>query len=648
MVLLSRDLRAAAFAAVVCLTAWPAPAAAQPPRERYEAARALDAAARTAIQRAPDDGSPAARQSAIAAAQRAIARYENLVRRYPGSGYSDNALFQSADLARLLYAAYGRVSHRAMIGSYVAWLTREYPSSSLRAPARAALRAVEAERDARLAKRAEPVRPTAAPPVAAAMPAGATTPSEPTPRSAAPTSSLPTLQTIERTVLPDVVRLTLPLEREVAFSHETLADPPRAFVDLQGVTAAASLLDSAITVDDAVKQVRVGRQPAATRVVLDLASSSRVSVFALYNPFRVVIDTERALAPAAVAAVAAPAPVERVPMPNDVPVVLSDENAVPASPGEAPAIEPMASAPAPLETPAAAPVAAVAIRAVPRPPSPAMTRATTPAAPAPDPLPAVIDTSDPVPPPAVPAANTDGSFSLARQLGLGISRIVIDPGHGGHDPGTRAHGTSEAAVVLDIALRLERLLKKEAGLDVVLTRRSDVFIPLEQRTAIANREGADLFLSIHANASRNASARGIETYYLSFASSPEAETVAARENATSDRAMHNLPGIVRAIALNNKLDESRDLAGMVQDAMTTRLAGANTGLRSRGVKKAPFVVLIGAGMPSVLAEVAFLTNRPEAGLVKTPAYRQRIAESLHAAVLRYRRALKQQTAVATR
>jgi N-acetylmuramoyl-L-alanine amidase len=253
----------------------------------------------------------------------------------------------------------------------------------------------------------------------------------------------------------------------------------------------------------------------------------------------------------------------------------------------------------------------------------------------------------PVPLPAVPAANIDGSFSLARQLGLGISRIVIDPGHGGHDPGTRAHGTTEAAVVLDIALRLERLLKKDSGLDVVLTRRTDVFIPLEQRTAIANREGADLFLSIHANASRNASARGVETYYLSFASSPDAETVAARENATSDRAMHNLPGIVRAIALNNKLDESRDLAGMVQDAMTTRLAGANTGLRSRGVKKAPFVVLIGAGMPSVLAEVAFLTNRPEAGLVKTPAYRQRVAEALHAAVLRYRRSLKQQSAVAT-
>ena len=628
-------LCAAAVVAAVCL-AWSQPAAAQAPRDRYEAARLLDAAARTAIQRAPDEGAPSARQNAIAAAQRAITRYEQVVRRYPSSGYSDNALYQAADLARALYTAYGRASHRTMVGNYVAWLTREYPSSSLRGDARAALRAVEAQRETRTTARADSPRP-AAPPAPVAAPPATRAITTATVRAVVPTAAsgaAPTLQTIERVLLPDVVRLTLPLEREVVFSHEILADPPRAFIDLQGVTAAPPLLDSAISVDDAVKQVRVGRRPDATRVVLDLASAAKVSVFALYNPFRVVIDTER---PAQAAVVPPPAPVERVPVPVESAVVMVDENAA----------APVAAAPEPATLPAAPATAAPnsAPVTMPRraaPPSPPVVTA-----PIADPVRAADPGDVPVPPPAVPAANIDGSFSLARQLGLGISRIVIDPGHGGHDPGTRAHGTTEAAVVLDIALRLERLLKKESGLDVVLTRRTDVFIPLEQRTVIANREGADLFLSIHANASRNASARGVETYYLSFASSPDAETVAARENATSDRAMHNLPGIVRAIALNNKLDESRDLAGMVQDSMTTRLAGANTGLRSRGVKKAPFVVLIGAGMPSVLAEVAFLTNRPEAGLVKTPAYRQRVAEALHAAVLRYRRALKQQTAVAS-
>ncbi len=613
---------ATAVVAAVCLAAWPEVAAAQGALERFESARARDADARTAIARAPDAGAAADRQDAIAAAQRAITSYELVVRRYPGSGYSDNALYQAADLARTLYAAYGRASHRALVGKYVGWLTREYPSSSLRAPARAALRSVETEREARVARRPEPVRPATAPPAPTEATPVTRAPGE-EPRAAGasrtasplapPSATSPTLQTIERAVLADVVRLTIPLDREVVFSHETLANPPRAVIDLRGVTAAPSIVDTALRLDDAVRQVRVGRRPDATRVVLDLAGPSRVSVFALYNPFRVVIDTER---PAGA--------VVKVPMPSDPPVVLTSEAPV----------RPAAAAPVPVGTTT----------------PPATVTAVAPAAPESDPLPSAAAPVEiaTAPSPAVPAANTDGSFSLARQLGLGISRIVIDPGHGGHDPGTQAHGTSEADVVLDIALRLERLLLKEAGLAVVLTRRSDNFVPLEQRTAIANREGADLFLSIHANASRNTSARGVETYFLSFASSPDAEAVAARENSTSDRAMHNLPGIVRAIALNNKLDESRDLAVMVQDAMTTRLSGANSGLRSRGVKKAPFVVLIGAGMPSVLAEVAFLTNRPEATLVKTPAYRQRVAEALHAAILRYRRSLKRQSAVAAR
>jgi N-acetylmuramoyl-L-alanine amidase len=204
-------------------------------------------------------------------------------------------------------------------------------------------------------------------------------------------------------------------------------------------------------------------------------------------------------------------------------------------------------------------------------------------------------------------------------------------------------GLTEADLTLDVALRLEKLLQQEAGIEVVLTRRTDAYVPLEERTAIANRESADLFLSIHANASRNTSARGVETYYLSFASSPEAEAVAARENAGSEGAMRNLPDIIRAIALNNKLDESRDFAGMVQQSLVSRLRRVSSGIRDLGVKKAPFVVLIGAGMPSVLAEVSFLTHRQDAQLLKTANYRQRIAEALQSAVIRYRQSLKGQT-----
>jgi N-acetylmuramoyl-L-alanine amidase len=193
---------------------------------------------------------------------------------------------------------------------------------------------------------------------------------------------------------------------------------------------------------------------------------------------------------------------------------------------------------------------------------------------------------------------------------------------------------------LDVALRLSKLLEKQPGVEVVMTRNTNVFIPLEERTAIANREGADLFLSIHANASRNTRARGVETYFLNFATNPDAEAVAARENAGSAQSMHHLPAIVKAIALNNKLDESRDFAEMVQRSMVQRLASRNRQLRDLGVKQAPFVVLIGASMPSVLAEIAFVTNKQEGTLLKTGAYRQQVAEALFAAVVRYQQSLK--------
>ncbi len=180
-----------------------------------------------------------------------------------------------------------------------------------------------------------------------------------------------------------------------------------------------------------------------------------------------------------------------------------------------------------------------------------------------------------------------------------------------------------------------------------MTRDTDVFIPLEERTAIANREGADLFLSIHANASRNPKARGIETYFLNFASNPEAEAVAARENSASGKTMHSLPDIVRAIALNNKIDESRDFAEIVQKSMVKKLAREERELRDLGVKQAPFVVLIGAGMPSVLAEISFVTHKQEGQLLKTRRYRQQIAEALFDAVQGYQQSLKSRSAVAS-
>jgi N-acetylmuramoyl-L-alanine amidase len=255
----------------------------------------------------------------------------------------------------------------------------------------------------------------------------------------------------------------------------------------------------------------------------------------------------------------------------------------------------------------------------------------------------------PVAPPSMPTAppkNLSGGFSIARQLGLGISRIVIDPGHGGHDPGAKGKGVTESEVVLDVALRLEKLLQKVPGVEVILTRRTDDFIPLPERTAMANREGADLFLSIHANASSSVQAHGIETYFLNFANNLSAAAVAARENAASGQQMAALPDLVKSIALNNKLDESRDFATQIQREMFDRLKGSNKTLRDLGVKQAPFVVLIGAAMPSVLAEISFVTNPTEARLLKGNTYRQKIAESLFNAIRKYQYSLKNGTAVA--
>ncbi len=655
-----------AVALTLTVSAWPVLVEGRAPsaRDRYEGALVFDRDARATVDRGGAD-----QERALQAARRAIAAYEAVVRRFPTSGYCDNALMRGGDLARWLFARSGRAADRSAAAKYYAWLIREYPGSGLRAQARTAARALESEDTdptprraiATTPRRAPVALPTSNEAAFRAMPLAGSAPS-PTAVAAVPVADVSvaamsavstpaTLRGIERSIVGTAVRVTLLLDRETLFAHELIDAPRRAFVDLFGATTIADLQDAVLRYDtDTVLQVRVGKRSGATRVVLDLDGASAVSVFTLYNPYRVVIDAERSgasMTPTAADPARTPA-VAVAAMPTaTVPALVHDE--LPAPPRDENEVVPAAASHATTVVESVDPVVPVALPSLVRP---ALAPATSPPAtlsrrrstePAPE-----SGVEQPAPVPAEPAVNGDGSLSLARQLGLGISRIVIDAGHGGHDPGTLTEGSTEARVVLDVALRLEKLLKKEPGLDVVLTRRTDVFIPLEQRTAIANREGADLFLSIHANASRNRTARGVETYFLSFASNPEAEAVAARENAASANDMHNLPSIVRAIALNNKLDESRDLAGVVQQSLSTRLSKANVGVRSRGVKKAPFVVLIGAGMPSVLAEIGFLTNKQESALLRTTAYRQRIAEALQAAVMQYRRGLKPQTSVAAR
>lgn len=461
-----------------------------------------------------------------------VGAYDDISRLFPRSADADDALWHGASLAGDAFWEFGQPEDRLTA-------LRLFKSLVARYPASAYLKQVATQTE-RLDSAKTVVDRVVS-----------------TPARAAKSPPFVMLTTIRREALPGAMRITIGLEGEAIYHDEEIDGPPRVFIDLQNTRPVDALKDVTQTFpDDLVRQIRIGRQLGTkTRVVLDLATRVPHTVYALYNPYRVVIDFAR-----------------------ETPASLSAKT--------------------------------------------------------------VFASADSTPAPLPPSVNGRGGFSLSRQLGLGVARVVIDPGHGGHDPGAMNGGMSEAELVLDVALRLEKLLLAQPGVEVVMTRRSNVFVALEERTAIANREGADLFLSIHANASEDDRARGIETYFLNFAPNPAAEAIAARENAASARTMRQLPDIVKAIALNNKIDESRDFASLVQSSMLDRLKRANKSVKDLGVKQAPFMVLIGATMPSILAEISFITNRQESALLRGSAYRQQIAEALLGGVMRYQRSLK--------
>jgi N-acetylmuramoyl-L-alanine amidase len=239
----------------------------------------------------------------------------------------------------------------------------------------------------------------------------------------------------------------------------------------------------------------------------------------------------------------------------------------------------------------------------------------------------------PVAPPEMAKTNTNGRYSLARQLGLKVGRIILDPGHGGHDPGAMYGRLREKDITLDVAHKLKSILEEE-GYVVLMTRSHDKYVPLEERTAFANGNSADLFVSVHVNSSRNRRARGIETYYLNFATTVEAMEVAARENAITGKNMAELQKLTTAIALNSKIEESREFAQLIQKNLISHLEKPYA-IPNLGVKQAPFYVLIGAQMPSILAEISFLSNQQESVLLEKPSYRQSIAEGLAGGIKRY-------------
>lgn len=653
-------------------------ATARPDRALYDSA----AASLASLKKSPSRQGRRGEWEAVAL------KFRKVVDRYPKSSWCDDALLNVGNLYREMADRFDNARYRAEAIKSYRWIVAEYPASRL--GERALFAVYELGRDsASKDKTAE-----AAKAYLAAYPRGPHAAAlRDTLRKRAPekVASLPDPPPPGTSEVFDLrewggdssVRVVLDLDRMVELHHGRRDDDKdRLVVGLSGARLHPNLADRDLKRDAGLLRGArlVSKTAKDVDLVLDFANLDSYTVFYLQNPLRLVIDAQAAAsAPPLVASIptpapsVAPAPPPPPPLPEPAQPPRGIDSAVdllPSAPAPAAATPTLplpssdagedtvltsedqhrvvqaAPSPAPSAPPSPAPGVVVDRRKHPvhlkkeEPKQPEIKPTPAPT-PEPTPEPVVEKVTDSKPrvsasPSAPPQTNRDGSYSLARQLGLKARKIVIDAGHGGHDPGTIGHGgLQEKDLVLDVALRLEKRLREELGVEVVMTRDKDEFVELVERTAIANSGNADLFLSIHANSSRSRKARGIETYYLNFAGTPHAESVAARENAASAATMKDLQGLVKTIMLNTKIPESRDFAAAVQESMVDNVRSVSPETPDRGVHTAPFYVLIGATMPSVLAEIAFVSHPDEERLLKKSDFRDTIAESLLGGVRSY-------------
>ncbi|HWR16371.1 MAG TPA: N-acetylmuramoyl-L-alanine amidase [Terriglobales bacterium] len=615
----------------------------------------------------------------------AIGQYEFLRKEYPGSKYRVEALFTIAQIYR------DDLNDNAKAKETLQEFVKRYPNTELIADARAALKEIEDEEaqaaKAASAKTRESVKPAAEKQTGAADKKAtvAEVSAEPADRPA--TRTLVT--GVRHWSTPDYTRIAIDLEQEIQYDFGRIPNPDRIYFDLKDTKLSSVLKGKTLDVDDGfLKKIRVGQfAPGLTRVVLEVGDDvGDYSAFLLPNPYRLIIDIHGNKPTKLMARTQQPRPTSE---PAGEKKAVADKKPTAAAKKSAPATEPSsktetaakatenpaekktevakldtpkqeASKPQPREettkatetstaqVPREVPTRIVEPDPEPKSPEPKKTETVAKSEP---PVSKETASKHEEPPirvrgkkrqaPEKLAARTakpttDGERSLIRALGLKIGRIVVDAGHGGHDTGTIGpNGLMEKDLVLDVALRLGKALEQRLGAEVVYTRDDDTFIPLETRTAIANQQQADLFISVHANSSRDESARGVETYYLNFTSSRDALEVAARENAVSEKSIHELQDLVKKIALKEKIEESREFALDVQSSLHAGLAAKAPAIRNRGVKKAPFIVLIGANMPSILAEISFISNPTDEKRLQSTEYRQKIADSLYKGVSKY-------------
>ena len=604
----------------------------------------------------------------------AIGQYEFLRREYPGSKFRVNALFTIGQIYR------EDLGDRDQARTTFEEFLKHYPKAQLAADARDSIKEMDAEvvAEKKGKKPAEAAKEAAKKEEPKLKPAPEPEPQDDTrmATASAKRSGLPLVTGIRHWSTPDYTRVAIDLEQEIKYEAGRVPSPDRIFFDLHDTKLASTLVGKSFDVSDGfLKRIRIAQfQKGLTRVVLEVDPVSEYSAFLLPNPYRLIIDihgrkpvtqlarkTDKREAlpddddPKSSVQTAKNGPVEPKPEAKKSETTVAKNEPPPAA-RPAPSTESPTKPSEPAKTAAAerksekkaseedgsgvstkqeiANLSGSEKKATDKPTSEPTVEVVAPRA---DSKKSTVATSKHNVPDAHAARTLrDGDRTLIRALGLKIGKVVVDAGHGGHDTGTIGpNGLLEKDLVLDVSLRLGRLLEKGMGADVVFTRDDDTFVPLETRTAVANKSEADLFISVHANSSRDATARGLETYYLNFTSSADALEVAARENAVSEKSIHELQDLVKKIAMKEKIEESRELASDVQRSMVTGLGTKDHGLRDRGVKKAPFIVLIGANMPSVLAEISFVSNPADERRLQTPEYRQKIAESLYRGIQRY-------------
>lgn len=431
------------------------------------------------------------------------------------------------------------------------------------------------------------------------------------------------------------MRITIDLDAAAAYKGARLSHPDRIYFDIAHARLDGPLRNRTLAVDsEYLRAIRTAQnESGAVRIVLDVAKVGAYAVQALQDPFRITVDIDYASKPSAKAValpkIAAP---ETRPAPKAITDIGSGASATPSRPQP-----PAPTAPAPKAE--AAVVSENIVQAAPSaarkdiarlPPSAAPATAIQP------PPPRDVAAAPKAPAPKAAAPTSHGDRTLTRMLGLKIGRIVLDPGHGGHDLGTVGpKGLCEKDLTLALALELKVLLEEDLGAEVFLTRSTDMFISLEERTAIANQHHADLFVSIHANSSRIRSISGVETYFLDFAKTNAEREIAARENATSSSTISDLEDLIKKIARADKSAESRELASIMQTKLVQGARKVIPATQNRGVRSAPFVVLIGANMPSILAEVAFISNPRDERLLNKKTNQKALAKALYSGIAGY-------------